>query len=351
MPPASDPSPGKPLLRALAGERVDPPPVWLMRQAGRYLPEYRALRTRVPDFMAFCDTPDLAAEATLQPVRRFGLDAAIVFSDILILPRAMGRETRFEEGVGPLLEPLAGAGDIDALDADRALDAARAPAETLALVRRALDDDTAPIGFAGAPFTLAAYMIDGRGGGAFPRTRALVAEDPALLDRLTATLARAATALLIAQIDAGAEAVQLFDSWAGLLEGDGAFARWSIAPVAAIAAEVRAARPGVPIIGFPRGAGRRIAAYAAGAGVDAVQADERTPLAAMAALQRRAPVQGNLDPRVLRAGGASLDRAARETVAALSGGPHVFNLGHGVAKDTPPENVARLVATLRESPP
>ena len=353
MPPAPTPGPpaGKPLLRALRGERVDPPPVWLMRQAGRYLPEYRALRDRAADFMALCGAPELAAEITLQPVRRFGLDAAIVFSDILVAPHAMGRTVRFSEGAGPLLEPLAGAGDIDALDAERAVDGNRALLETLALTRRALDADTALIGFAGAPFTLAAYMIDGRGGGAFPRTRALMTDDPALLDRLVAVLVRAVSALLIAQIDAGAEAVQIFDSWAGLLEDDGSFARWATAPAAAIAAEVHDARPGAPAIGFPRAAGRRFAAFAEGSGVDALQVDEMTPLAAMAALQRRAPVQGNLDPGVLRAGGEALDGAVRATVAALGGGPHVFNLGHGVIRDTPPENVARLVAAVRGGPP
>ena len=350
MPPAPVPkTPARrPLLQTLRGERADPVPVWLMRQAGRYLPEYRALRACAADFMTCCNTPELATEITLQPVRRFGLDAAIVFSDILVVPHAMGQTVRFAEGEGPLLEPLASAGDIESLDADRVVDGNRALMETLALARRALGDSTALLGFAGAPFTLAAYMIDGRGGGAFPRTRTTMADEPALLDRLVAALVPAVSKLLVAEIDAGAEAVQIFDSWAGLLEDDEAFERWSIAPTAAIAAEIHGARPGVPVIGFPRGAGRRYAAFVESAGVDALQVDQTIPLSTMVALQRRVPVQGNLDPGILQAGGPALDDAVRATIAALRGGPHVFNLGHGVLRETPPGNVARLVAAVRE---
>lgn len=340
--------PTKPLLAVLGGARVDPPPLWLMRQAGRYLPEYRALRAQAPDFLACCRDPDMAAEITLQPIRRFGLDAAIVFSDILIVPDAMGQTVTFAEGEGPQLAPLDAAG-LDRLDPARAVDGNLPLFMTLAKVRAALDSRTALIGFAGAPFTLAAYMIDGRGGGEFPATRALMVEEPPIMDRLTALLAEAVAALLIAQIDAGSEAVQLFDSWAGLLDPAG-FARWSVAPTKAIVAEIHRARPGVPVIGFPRGAGAGYAAYAEETGVDALQLDQDVDHGTMAALQRRLPVQGNLDPEALLAGGERLEREARALVAAMKGGPHVVNLGHGVIKETPPEHVARLVALVRGAP-
>ena len=216
----------KPLLRALAGERVEPPPLWLMRQAGRYLPEYRALRGRAGSFLECCNTPALAAEISLQPVRRFGFDAAIVFSDILVVPHAMGRALRFADGEGPLLAPLEGAHAVAGLEPMRAVEGNPALLETLALLRQRLAGATALIGFAGAPFTLAAYMIDGESGGGFAATRALMAADPALLDRLVETLAHAVTALLCAQIEAGAEAVQLFESWGSLIAGAEAFERW-----------------------------------------------------------------------------------------------------------------------------
>ena len=334
----------KPLLRALQGHRIEPVPIWLLRQAGRYLPEYRALRARAGDFLDCCNTPELAAEITLQPVRRFGLDAAIVFSDILVLPHALGRDVRFGEGEGPVLEPLDEAG-LDRLSAARAVDGNRALLATLAGVKRELDGGTALIGFAGAPLTVAAYMVDGRGG-TFPRTRALALEQPALLDRLVALLGEAAAALLIAQIDAGAEAVQLFDSWAGLLNGEAA-ERWSVAPVADIAARVHEARPGVPVIGFPRGSGEGYRAHARRSGVDALQLDQDLAPALMRALQAELPVQGNLDPQVLFAGGARLERETRRLLETLKHGPHIANLGHGVDKRTPPEHVAEMVRIVR----
>jgi uroporphyrinogen decarboxylase len=218
--------------------------------------------------------------------------------------------------------------------------------EALARVRAALDPETALIGFAGAPFTLAAYMIDGRGGGEFPRTRALMAEDPALLDRLLETLSRGVAALLIGEIEAGAQAVQLFDSWAGLLEGE-AFTRWSAQPARAIVAEVKRAHPAVPFVGFPRGAGVAYGRYREATGVDVLQIDQSVSLEAMAALQKGGPVQGNLDPELLLAGGAPMRAAATAILDAMADGPHVFNLGHGVIKETPPDHVADLVATVR----
>ena len=337
--------PTKPLLAALNGERRQPVPIWLMRQAGRYLPEYRELRASAPDFLACCNDPEMAAEITLQPIARFGLDAAIVFSDILIVPHAMGQTVRFAAGEGPLLEPL----DIALLDnfaPEKAVEGNLPLFMTLARVKAALDPATALIGFAGAPFTLAAYMIDGRGGGEFPATRALMVDEPPMMDRIIAVLVEAVAALLIAEIDAGAEAVQLFDSWSGLLEGP-AFERWSIAPARAIVAKIHEARPGVPVIGFPRGAGAGYAAYARETGVDAMQFDQETDTAVMAGLQDRLPVQGNLDPEALLEGGARLEREALALLEALKGGPHVFNLGHGVIKETPPEHVAHLVEIVR----
>ena len=338
----------KPLLEVLRGAPASPPPVWFLRQAGRYLPEYRALRAGVPDFLALVNTPDLAAEITLQPIRRFGLDAAIVFSDILVVPHALGRRLRFSDGRGPELDPIVSSKDVEELEPERVLDGNRALFETLQRVSRDLDDATALIGFAGAPFTLAAYMIDGSGGG-FPETGRMIGERPELLDSLIAKLTDAVIRLLTAQIDAGAEAVQVFDSWAGLLKDDADFARWSIAPNARIAAGIAGARPGVPVIGFPRGAGHRYGAFVRETGVHALQVDQAVPLPAMRDLQSVCPVQGNLDPEILLAGDEEMTGSARAIVDALGRGCHVFNLGHGVLKETPPDHVARLVAAVRSA--
>lgn len=345
--PSPLPTPVTPrLIKALGGQRMDPVPIWLMRQAGRYLPEYRALRQEAGDFMACCGNPEIATEITLQPIRRFAFDAAIVFSDILIIPDAMGRNLRFAEGEGPILDPLEGLSDVRKLDPECVVPGNQPLMETLARVRAELDPEIALIGFAGAPFTLAAYMIDGRGGGDFPRTRELMQQDPDLLDRLLEVLSRAVASLLIGEIDAGAQAVQLFDSWAGLLDGS-SFDRWSIGPARAIVAEVHAARPGIPFIGFPRGAADRYANYRDETGIDVLQIDQGISHSTMAGLQRGGPVQGNLDPQLLLAGGEAMRAGARAILDAMAGGPHVFNLGHGVIKKTPPEHVADLVATVR----
>ncbi len=340
----------KPVIAVLKGSTMTPPPVWFLRQAGRYLPEYRRLRAEAPDFLALCNTPDLAAEITLQPVRRFALDAAIVFSDILVVPHAMGRAVRFFEGRGPVIEPLRRRAEVDRLEPGRAVDGNLALMETLGRVSMDLDEGTALIGFAGGPFTVAAYMIDGAGGD-FPVTLSMMEDDPCLLDGLVDKLAEAAARLLVAEIDAGAEAVQVFDSWAGLLGDDARFRRWSIDPIRRIAGEIAAARPGVPVIGFPRGAGRRYASFARATGVDALQVDQGIPLAAMRELQAICPVQGNLDPGILLAGGPRLAAAAGAIVDGLKGGSHVFNLGHGVVKETPPRHVADLVRAVREGRP
>ena len=336
----------KPLLAVLRGSAHNPPPVWFLRQAGRYLPEYRKLRRESPDFLSLCNTPELAARITLQPVDRFAVDAAIVFSDILIVPHGMGRAVRFLEGEGPFLTPLRCRADIDALDADGAVENNRSLLETLRLVRSELDGRTALIGFAGGPITIAAYMIDGSGG-EFHATKRLIKDDPGLIDRLIARLADAVTGLLLAQIEAGADAVQIFDSWAGLLDENASFARWCVGPTRRIVARVRDVHPRIPVIGFPRGAGGRYAEFARGTGIDALQVDQDVPLDVMRDLQSICPVQGNLDPGILLAGGEAMRRRARSIVTGLSGGSHVFNLGHGIIKDTPPSHVADLVNTVR----
>jgi uroporphyrinogen decarboxylase len=337
----------KPLLRALAGERLDPPPVWLMRQAGRYLPEYRTKRAQVADTLALFTRPDAATEITLQPVRRFGMDGAILYSDILILPWALGADLRYVEGEGPRLSPVRDAAAFEALAP--VPDPARiAPVlETVRRVRAMLPDACTLIGFAGAPFTVACYMVDGRGGGEFPHIRLMAYRDPALLDRLIARLAATTTDLLASQVAAGAECVMLFDSWAGILPPS-LFERLVVAPTRAIVAGFRARCPGVRIIGFPRLAGTAIGRYAAATGVDAVALDTAADPALAASLVP-APIalQGNLDPLALLAGGAAMRAEADRVRRAFGNRAHIFNLGHGVLPQTPPEHVADLVRSLR----
>ncbi len=336
----------KPLLRVLAGESLFPPPVWLMRQAGRYLPEYRMIRARAGDFITLCTSPTLAAEVTLQPLRRFGLDAAILFSDILMLPWAMGHGLRFAEGEGPRLPPLELA-DIDRLDAGR-LPAAVAPIlETVRLVRIGLPETATLIGFAGGPFTVACYMVDGRGGGEFPRTRLVAHGEPAAFERLIGRLTEATVAYLAAQIEAGAETVMLFESWGGILPPS-LFRRYVIAPTQRISAALRQRFPAVKLIGFPRLAGALIGEYAAASGVDAVGMDTATdPAVAASMVPMNIALQGNLDPMALVAGGDALARETDGILAALRGRAHVFNLGHGIVPETPPAHVAALLARIR----
>ncbi len=336
----------KPLLRVLAGESLFPPPVWLMRQAGRYLPEYRRVRAQAGDFITLCTSPALAAEVTLQPLRRFGLDAAILFSDILMLPWAMGHGLRFAEGEGPRMPPLEMA-DIDRLDTER-LSASIAPIlETVRLVRAGLPAAAALIGFAGGPFTVACYMVDGRGGGEFPRTRLLAHGEPDAFDRLIRRLTEATITYLAAQIEAGAETVMLFESWGGILPPN-LFRRYVIAPARRIAAALQTRFPAVKLIGFPRLAGALIGEYAAVTGVDAVGMDTATdPAVAARMVPRTVALQGNLDPMALLAGGDALARETDGILAALRGRAHLFNLGHGIVPETPPEHVAALLARIR----
>ncbi|HWB47850.1 MAG TPA: uroporphyrinogen decarboxylase [Stellaceae bacterium] len=333
----------KPLLRALAGDVLDRPPWWLMRQAGRYLPEYRAVRERAGDFITLCLTPDLAAEVTLQPVRRFGMDAAILFSDILLVPRALGQRLSFEND-GPRLEPVTDIRQLAEMDA-----AMLAPVgEAARRVASALPEGTAFIGFAGAPWTVATYMVEGGSSRDFHRVKAWAYRDPAGFAALIGRISAATLDFLALQIAGGVEVVQLFDSWAGVLPAE-EFTRWVIAPTQQLVAALKARFPAVPVIGFPRGAGLLYERYAAETGVDALCLDTAVPAGlAHEQLQSRLPVQGNLDPVMLTVGGAAMRRAVAQLRAVLGTGPYIFNLGHGILPETPPEHVMELGRLLRD---
>jgi len=336
----------KTLLRALAGEAVWPPPVWLMRQAGRYLPEYRAIRAKAGDFIALCTTPDLAAEVTLQPLRRYGMDAAILFSDILMLPWALGHGLRFAEGEGPQLPPLRHGADIDRLDLSRLPDAIAPILETVRRVRAEVGRATL-IGFAGAPFTVACYMVEGHGSKEFAATRTFAYQHTGLFGRLMDLLTAATIVYLRAQIDAGAETVMLFDSWAGVLP-PALFRAHVIAPAAVIVAALRDSHPQVPVIGFPRLGGLLIGEYARETGVRGLGIDTTVdPLLAAALVPDDVALQGNLDPLALDAGSVALEDGTHALLAAMQGRPFVFNLGHGIVPSTPPEHVAELVRLVR----
>lgn len=338
----------KTLLNVLRGEAAARTPFWLMRQAGRYLSEYRALRARVSGFLELCYTPELAAEVTLQPIRRFAMDGAIIFSDILVIPHALGLEVRFVEGEGPLVERLGGAGDLARLGPVEGMPERLEPVyAALRTTRAALPAATTLIGFAGAPWTLACYMIEGSASRDFARIKAWMFADRIGFGRLLQVLADAVAAHLIAQVDAGADAVQLFDSWAGVVPA-GQVEACVTRPVKAIVDAVRVARPGVPIILFPRAAGLGYEAIMRGTGVDAIGIDATVPPAwAAEVLQPFCTVQGNLDPLALLVGGAAMTAEVAAIEAALGRGRYVFNLGHGVLPETPPEHVAALAELLR----
>jgi len=339
--------PNRPILRVLSGEAVWPPPVWLMRQAGRYLPEYRALREGSGGFIARCTTPDIATEITLQPIRRFGMDAAILFSDILILPWALGQDVQFHDGIGPVLAPIRNAAGLRVLDMSRAADRAAPIMETVRRVRAALPEPCPLIGFAGSPFTVACYMVEGGGSRDFAETRGMAFADPALFGRLIDILVESTIEYLSAQIEAGADAVMLFDTWAGLLSPM-QFALHVIAPTAAIVDALNRRHPGVKIIGFPRLAGLYAGSYAERTGVDCVALDTGTdPSLVAPGIPEAVAIQGNLDPISLIAGGAALTAETDSILDALRGRAHIFNLGHGILPQTPPEHVAALVGHLR----
>ena len=344
---AARPTARKALLAALAGERQARPPIWLMRQAGRYLPEYRELRSKAATFLDFCYDPTLAVEATLQPIRRFGFDAAILFSDILVLPDALGQRVGFESGDGPRLDPIGDAAGLSRLRGEPDWNRLAAVFEALDRLKTALPSEVALIGFCGAPWTVASYMIAGRGTPDQAPARLLAYRSPDLFQALVDRLVDASAEYLSRQLAAGAEAVQIFDSWAGVLS-PAEFERWCVAPIAALTAKVRAKAPNAPIIAFPRGAGSQLAKFAPLADIDAIGLDTAAePKAAMAALPGRLALQGNLDPLALVAGGPRLDEEVERIVAAFAPRTHIFNLGHGILPLTPVENVARLVALVR----
>lgn len=328
------------LLRVLGGETLSRPPIWFMRQAGRSLPEYRELRTQAGDFIAFCHNPEMAAEATLQPMRRFPFDSAIVFADILLLPRALGQEVWFEAGEGPRLGPLP---ELDRLAGEIEASTGRLSAigETLSRVRAALEPERALIGFAGGPWTVATYMIEGRGSDR-SAARTYAYQNPEALDRLLDILAESTARYLVMQAKSGAQALKLFESWCEGLAED-VFQRNVVRPHRKIVELVRAAGVDLPFIGFPRSAGALVEAYAAAVPVQGVALDTQ----ASAALGRRIQaggkaIQGALDNLLLRAGGPALDRRVDELLEQWSGGPYIFNLGHGVLPDTPIEHIARV---------
>ena len=336
----------KRLLRALAGEAVWPPPLWLMRQAGRYLPEYRAVRAEVRDFVALCTTPPLATEVTLQPLRRFGMDAAILFSDILILPWALGQPLTFAEGEGPRLPPLRDAAALERLDLARLPEAVAPVLETVRRVRAEVGEATL-LGFAGAPFTVACYMVEGKGTKDFAAARLLAWREPGLFDRLMALLTEATIVYLSAQIEAGAEAVMLFDSWAGLLPPS-QFRRLVMVPTTRIVSALRARYPHIPVIGFPRLAGLLLGAYATATGVQGLGLDTSADVkTAIGLVPQTVALQGNLDPLALLAGGSGLADEASSLLTTMRGRPFIFNLGHGILPTTPPEHVAALVEMVR----
>lgn len=332
------------LLRALAGQAFDTPPIWIMRQAGRYLPEYRETRKQAGSFLDLCLTPELATEVTLQPIRRFDFDAAILFSDILVVPHALGQRVSYEDGRGPTLAPLP---DLSALD-PAGIDEILSPVfETARLVRTALPPEKALIGFCGAPWTVATYMISGSGSIDQLQTRSLSLADPDRFQALIDLLVEASAIHLARQAEAGADVLKIFDSWAGTLDDEG-FVRWCIKPTQEIVHRLRALGVKAPIIGFPRGASARLGAFAAGTGVDALAVDWMTPLStARNLVPPPMALQGNLDPLRLVVGGDGLDRGIDAILSAMQGRAHIFNLGHGITPDTPIAHVERLVERVR----
>jgi uroporphyrinogen decarboxylase len=334
------------LLDVLNGQKAFPPPIWMMRQAGRYLPEYRETRRAAGSFLDLCYNPDFAVEVTLQPIRRFGFDAAILFSDILVVPHALGRDLRFEEGAGPLMTPLREE-DIDRLDQSPFHDVLAPVYETVRRLRRELPAETALIGFCGAPWTVATYMIAGRGTPDQAPARLFGYASPEALSHLLDRIAACSADYLIRQIEAGADAVQIFDSWAGVLD-EPSFQKWCVEPVAEIVKRVKEKHPDVPIIGFPKGAASHYREYRQATGVNAIGLDWTVPLDEARLMQQDGAVQGNLDPMRLRAGGKALEDGVKAILGALGDGPLVFNLGHGITPETPIKHVKEMIRLVRE---
>lgn len=333
----------KPMLATLQGRANDHTPIWLMRQAGRYLPEYRALRAEAGSFLNLCYNPPMAAEITLQPLRRFDLDAAILFSDILVIPHALGMGLDFVEGEGPVLPPLSSLDDLERLDI-AGFEQKLAPVyQTLDILRGKLPADKTLIGFAGAPWTVACYMLQGHGGGKFEKACQMGQNDPAALSAFLMRLADVTAQYLCSQIRHGADVVQIFDSWAGLVPAEH-FHDWVIAPAARIVQMIRAQHPDTPVIGFPRQAGGQYTRYARETGVTAIGLDQKADIAS---IPTDICIQGNLAPELLLAGGDAMKNAVVDLMQKTAGRPFIFNLGHGVIKETPPEHVATLIETVR----
>lgn len=333
------------IVRVLSGETVTPPPLWLMRQAGRYLPEYRETRAQAGSFLNLCYNPELATEVTLQPIRRYGFDAAILFSDILVIPDALGRNVRFNVGHGPEMDPIDADG-IARLSADGVAGHLRPVFEAVGRIRKALPAETALLGFCGAPWTVATYMIAGKGTPDQAPARLFAYRYPQAFARLLDFLADVSADYLVAQIDAGADAVQIFDSWAGVL-GEKEFAAYAAGPVRRIIASVKARRPQAKIIAFAKGAGLLLKDYRQTTGADAIGLDWSVPLSFAAELQKDGPVQGNLDPMRVVAGGKALEDGIDDILQALGNGPLIFNLGHGITPEADPDNVTKLVRRVR----
>lgn len=337
----------KPFIEVLSGQRQAIPPLWMMRQAGRYLPEYREIRIKAGGLLDLCFDPELAAEVTLQPIRRFGFDAAIIFSDILVIPYALGRSVRFEIGEGPRLEPLDDPGKVARLAAHAAFDKLAPVFEALRIVRGALDSNVALIGFCGAPWTVATYMVAGQGAPDQAPARMMAYRHPEAFAKIVDVLVENSIDYLLAQLAAGADALQIFDTWAGVLP-PAEFARWSVEPTRRIVAGVRAKVPDAKIVGFPRGAGARLPAYVGATGVNAVSIDwTAEPAFIRERVQTRVAVQGNLDPLVLISGGAALDRAVDDVLANFAQGRLIFNLGHGIQPETPIAHVEQMLKRVR----
>lgn len=332
-------------MRVLDGETLSPPPVWLMRQAGRYLPEYRETRAKAGSFLDLCYSPEHAVEVTLQPIRRYGFDAAILFSDILVIPDAMKRNVRFTEGHGPEMDPIDEAG-ISRLDAGGVIDYLKPVFETVRRLRAELPEETTLLGFCGAPWTVATYMIAGHGTPDQAPARLFAYQYPKAFERLLMLLADISAEYLLTQIDAGADAVQIFDSWAGVL-GEKEFEAFAVKPVARMIAAIKARRPNARVISFAKGAGYLLKTYRQKTAADAIGLDWSVPLEFAAELQKEGAVQGNLDPMRVVAGGRALEEGIDEILAHLGGGPLIFNLGHGITPQADPENVRLLVERVR----
>ena len=343
----SETQPSKRLLNALKGQKTDRPPFWLMRQAGRYLPEYKVTRKEAGSFLDLCYSPTFAVEVTHQPLRRYGMDGAILFSDILVVPDALGQDVSFVEGKGPVLIPVRNTTDLSALSQNRLHDHLRPVYDTVAELRRTLDPSVTLLGFCGAPWTVATYMVEGGTSKDHAKTRHWAYSDPESFQVLIDLLVDASSTYLIEQLNHGADAVQIFDTWAGALTEPG-FDRWALAPVQKIVANVRAVHPEAVIIGFPRGVGPLYEKFVTQTGVNAVSIDYNMSVTwARDHIQPHVCVQGNIDPQVLVAGGDILNSEIDRIVSTLNDGPYVVNLGHGIVPETPPEHVAQLVDRIK----